>query len=241
MEWDATFVEVDQETLFELILAANYMDLKPLLDLTCAKVASMLKGKTPEQIRKQFNIANDFTPEEEENQKNDAAVRQVTARVNAALPVSGMTPDLRSNAPNPVLALVSGDITTSAIGAHLNQNPNNYKENSDRVWESVGAQFRNIEPPLRETRERRLLGARVEGTGLVASVVYEYDVSGSRVTAIQSILPKGWGSQGRFYNVDRRDGLTVITYQQSEDVLTSLVSRAGEKVIRTLAQESIIP
>jgi len=43
-EWDATFVEVDQETLFELILAANYMDIKPLLDLTCAKVASMIKG-----------------------------------------------------------------------------------------------------------------------------------------------------------------------------------------------------
>jgi S-phase kinase-associated protein 1 len=66
LEWDATFVEVDQEMLFELILAANYMDIKPLLDLTCAKVASMLKGKTPEQIRKQFNIVNDFSPDEEE-------------------------------------------------------------------------------------------------------------------------------------------------------------------------------
>ena len=42
------------------------MDVKPLLDLTCAKVASMIKGKTPEQIRKTFNIVNDFTPEEEE-------------------------------------------------------------------------------------------------------------------------------------------------------------------------------
>ena len=65
-EWDANFVEVDQETLFELILAANYMDIKSLLDLTCAKVASMIKGKTPEEIRKQFNIKNDFSPEEEE-------------------------------------------------------------------------------------------------------------------------------------------------------------------------------
>ena len=46
--------------------AANYMDIKPLLDLTCAKVASMIKGKTPEQIRKTFNIQNDFTPAEEE-------------------------------------------------------------------------------------------------------------------------------------------------------------------------------
>ena len=46
--------------------AANYMDIKPLLDLTCAKVASMIKNKSPEQIRKTFNIQNDFTPEEEE-------------------------------------------------------------------------------------------------------------------------------------------------------------------------------
>ncbi|CAM9646931.1 unnamed protein product [Choristocarpus tenellus] len=64
-EWYAKFVEVPQETLFELILAANYMDIKPLLDLTCATVASMIKGKTAEEIRKTFNIVNDFTPEEE--------------------------------------------------------------------------------------------------------------------------------------------------------------------------------
>ena len=61
----ADFVDVDQEVLFELILAANYMDVKALLDLCCAKVASMMKGKTAEQIRKTFNIVNDFTPEEE--------------------------------------------------------------------------------------------------------------------------------------------------------------------------------
>jgi S-phase kinase-associated protein 1 len=63
--WDADFVDVDQEVLFELILAANYMNINPLLDLCCAKVASMIKGKTPENIRKTFNIVNDFTPDEE--------------------------------------------------------------------------------------------------------------------------------------------------------------------------------
>ena len=41
------------------------MDIKSLLDLTCAKVASMIKGKTPQEIRETFNITNDFTPEEE--------------------------------------------------------------------------------------------------------------------------------------------------------------------------------
>ncbi len=64
--WDAHFVNVPQDILFELILAANYMDIKSLLDLTCAKVASMIKGKSPEQIRILFNITNDFSPEEEE-------------------------------------------------------------------------------------------------------------------------------------------------------------------------------
>ena len=64
-EWYGSYVSVEQDILFELILAANFMDIKPLLDLTCATVASMIKGKTPEEIRKTFNIVNDFTPEEE--------------------------------------------------------------------------------------------------------------------------------------------------------------------------------
>jgi hypothetical protein len=33
----------------------------------CKTVANMIKGKTPEEIRKLFNIVNDFTPEEEVN------------------------------------------------------------------------------------------------------------------------------------------------------------------------------
>ncbi|KAB2603197.1 SKP1-like protein 1A [Pyrus ussuriensis x Pyrus communis] len=57
---------IDQNTLYDLIMAANYLDIKGLLDLTCQTVADMIKGKTPEQIRTTFNIKNDFTPEEEE-------------------------------------------------------------------------------------------------------------------------------------------------------------------------------
>lgn len=85
-------MQVDQEMLFEIILvrilpsrllfyfyplhidtnavflsqAANYMDIKALLDVGCKTVANMIKGKSPEEIRKTFNITNDFTPEEEE-------------------------------------------------------------------------------------------------------------------------------------------------------------------------------
>jgi len=32
----------------------------------CKTVANMIKGKSVEEIRKTFNIVNDFTPEEEE-------------------------------------------------------------------------------------------------------------------------------------------------------------------------------
>lgn len=61
-EEDYHFVDIDQESLFELILviglqqavinssfsvisiqAANFLNIKPLLDLTCGKVASMIK------------------------------------------------------------------------------------------------------------------------------------------------------------------------------------------------------
>ncbi|KAL8466807.1 hypothetical protein ACS0TY_035750 [Phlomoides rotata] len=69
--FDADFVKVDQATLFDLILAANYLNIKSLLDLTCQTVADMIKGKTPEEIRKTFNIKNDFTPEEEEEVRRE--------------------------------------------------------------------------------------------------------------------------------------------------------------------------
>ena len=64
-EWYANFISVEQDILHEMILAANDMRIQPLLDLTCATAASMIKGKTPEDIRKTFHIVNEFTPEEE--------------------------------------------------------------------------------------------------------------------------------------------------------------------------------
>ncbi len=64
-EWYANFVSVDKGTLFELILAANYMDINPLLHLSCAAIASFFKGRTAEEIKSEFNIVGDFTPEEE--------------------------------------------------------------------------------------------------------------------------------------------------------------------------------
>merc|ERR1712224_87953 len=64
-EWDAKFIDLELEMLFKLILAAQFMDIRDLLDLTCAKVASVcMKGKTPEEIRKVFNLPEKETAEE---------------------------------------------------------------------------------------------------------------------------------------------------------------------------------
>lgn len=64
-EWDREFLRVDQEMLYEIILGANYLNIRPLLDAGCKVVAEMIRGKTPEEIRRTFNIVNDFSPEEE--------------------------------------------------------------------------------------------------------------------------------------------------------------------------------
>ncbi|PQQ04120.1 SKP1-like protein 1A [Prunus yedoensis var. nudiflora] len=64
-KWDTEFMKVDQLTLFNLIMTANYLNIKSLLDLIVQTVVDRIKGKTPEEIRETFNIKNDFTPEEE--------------------------------------------------------------------------------------------------------------------------------------------------------------------------------
>jgi S-phase kinase-associated protein 1 len=70
-KWNQEFVRIEQAELFELILAANFMNIKNLLELCCQSVANMIKGKSPEQIRSTFGITNDFTEQEEAEVKRE--------------------------------------------------------------------------------------------------------------------------------------------------------------------------
>ena len=64
-EWDVNFINgMDLDSVFDLINAANYMDIAPLLDLACAKIASLMKGKSAAEIRAMFNIECDLTEDE---------------------------------------------------------------------------------------------------------------------------------------------------------------------------------
>lgn len=59
-KWDIEYIENDimgnpntaKENLYELIRAANYMDIQTLLQLSCTKVACMIKGESLEDIGK---------------------------------------------------------------------------------------------------------------------------------------------------------------------------------------------
>lgn len=53
-KWDASYInEIGnaRQRLYDLILAANYLDIKSLLHLGCAKVASLIKGQPLEKIK----------------------------------------------------------------------------------------------------------------------------------------------------------------------------------------------
>jgi S-phase kinase-associated protein 1 len=63
--WYDEYANMHHSTLFKVVEAANYMDIKPLLDLACAKIAHTIKDRTVEEIRTAYDLPNDFTPEEE--------------------------------------------------------------------------------------------------------------------------------------------------------------------------------
>merc|ERR1712083_202186 len=50
-QWNADYVDLPQDKLFELVMAANYLDIKSLLDVACAKVTSYIKNKSVKEIR----------------------------------------------------------------------------------------------------------------------------------------------------------------------------------------------
>ncbi|XP_033240091.1 S-phase kinase-associated protein 1-like [Drosophila pseudoobscura] len=60
--WDIEFLKMEQRIVIELMMAADYMDIKGLLQLIAKHLANMMKGKTPQQIRQIFNIPRSEIP-----------------------------------------------------------------------------------------------------------------------------------------------------------------------------------
>jgi len=53
VKWDAEFIDsFDKKAIFEIILGANYMDIKSLLHLGCAKIATLIKKLDQKEINR---------------------------------------------------------------------------------------------------------------------------------------------------------------------------------------------
>jgi S-phase kinase-associated protein 1 len=78
-KWDADFINnMSKKMIFQVILGANYMDLPSLLHLGCAKIATLIKGKSPDEIKQILsddsdNIAADNSDVKEANDTKDDA------------------------------------------------------------------------------------------------------------------------------------------------------------------------
>jgi len=63
--WDAEFTnKMSKREIVEVISAANYIDCQCLLDLGCAKIATLITGKSTEEMRQILNIEDDFEIEQ---------------------------------------------------------------------------------------------------------------------------------------------------------------------------------
>mmetsp|Transcript_683 Transcript_683/g.852 ORF Transcript_683/g.852 Transcript_683/m.852 type:complete len:181 (-) Transcript_683:82-624(-) len=75
-KWDAPFIdgitEKSKQALYDLILAANYMDIKALLHLGCAKVASLIKGQPLEKIKEILDPKNKAEKKDESKEAKKA-------------------------------------------------------------------------------------------------------------------------------------------------------------------------
>ena len=76
--WDEEFMstinyinEQGQSILFDIIIAANYLHIQGLIDITTVEVARKLENKTQEQIRVLFKLENDLEINDDETKDDD--------------------------------------------------------------------------------------------------------------------------------------------------------------------------
>ena len=68
---------MDDDFIQDLIIASNYLDLKCLFRLSCAQIATIIRGLSISDYRRRFNIVNDFTPEEEAESFDEATITEL--------------------------------------------------------------------------------------------------------------------------------------------------------------------
>jgi len=80
-KWDATWIDAfDKKTIFEIILAANYMDIKSLLHLGCAKIATLIKQLDQKEINRIIEEEEKYRREHAQNDASEAKAEEKDAQ-----------------------------------------------------------------------------------------------------------------------------------------------------------------
>ncbi|KAI1708577.1 skp1 family, dimerization domain-containing protein [Ditylenchus destructor] len=69
--FEEKFLDVSVDDLTELLMAANFLDIRSLYLYACQKAAIMMMGKTPEQVRAEWGFPDDLSEEEREAIKKE--------------------------------------------------------------------------------------------------------------------------------------------------------------------------
>ncbi|CAF0941195.1 unnamed protein product [Didymodactylos carnosus] len=103
-EWDQEFIKqftVKEGTLFDIIMAANYLGIKTLLAVGCKTIANMVRGKASTEVREMFNISYDppgqglnapQTPSEGDNSTPSTPLPTSTQRQSSTNSDTNQTP-----------------------------------------------------------------------------------------------------------------------------------------------------
>ena len=87
--WDEAFVQMADDILAQLALAANHLDVAPLLDLVTAVIADAVAAASDDELHDRFGVAAELAPEELAE-----ALRQHgwLAERGAGMPAAGASP-----------------------------------------------------------------------------------------------------------------------------------------------------
>eukprot|EP00930_Biecheleria_cincta_P098525 TRINITY_DN9017_c0_g2_i1.p1 TRINITY_DN9017_c0_g2~~TRINITY_DN9017_c0_g2_i1.p1 ORF type:complete len:801 (-),score=212.25 TRINITY_DN9017_c0_g2_i1:204-2606(-) len=74
--WDASYANVDKDTVYDLTVAASCLDIPSLFHLLSAKAALMTQYKSADKLRKEYAMTNDLPASEESELRREYSVSQ---------------------------------------------------------------------------------------------------------------------------------------------------------------------
>ncbi|KAJ1836741.1 hypothetical protein LPJ63_000061 [Coemansia sp. RSA 2711] len=69
--WDRGFMDVDDSTMLQILYAADYLGVEPLVDLGCLFIARIIRHMPVGEIRQRFGVVDDFTGAQREQIRHE--------------------------------------------------------------------------------------------------------------------------------------------------------------------------